>query len=896
MHHTLAFGVSKAVNGGAGTDTLSINYSGVAKASDLSWSYHTSTETHTGTDSNGGIISFTGIENLSVGSNDYAIITEAVGYGGSAFISWGYAKNILWSSDNQDVVMYSESTHSSGATNTAYVVLSSLAGRSGGVAVTGSEYGDRVKDTSGTGGNTINTGAGDDAIEVLNGSGDSINAGPGDDWVWANASDLTADTLIDGGSGTDWLVFQQDGSGGMTYTINDNVAVNFENLLGTLSNDTLTGNSIANEIRSNNGNDIVYGKAGNDILYGDIDQNSSGWPSSSGMVGDTGQYEWYYNSGSNASSSRNGNDALYGGSGNDTLYGGGGEDTLDGGIGTDTLTGGGDSDTFVIRSGDGGSSISDADTITDFTDGTDLIGLDNGLTFGGLNISQGSGAYANDVLVEIDSSDEFLLIIQNIAVSKINALDFSSTNTENQTLAGTSDNDTLIGGAGNDIFNGGSGNDTLVGQSGNDTFNITSKSGSYSDSVYGGAGTDTLSINYSGVAKASDLSWSYHTSTETHTGTDSNGGIISFTGIENLSVGSNDYAIITEAVGYGGSAFISWGYAKNILWSSDNQDVVMYSESTHSSGATNTAYVVLSSLAGRSGGVAVTGSEYGDRVKDTSGTGGNTINTGAGDDAIEVLNGSGDSINAGPGDDWVWANASDLTADTLIDGGSGTDWLVFQQDGSGGMTYTINDNVAVNFENLLGTLSNDTLTGNSIANEIRSNNGNDIVYGKAGNDILYGDIDQNSSGWPSSSGMVGDTGQYEWYYNSGSNASSSRNGNDALYGGSGNDTLYGGGGEDTLDGGIGTDTLTGGGDSDTFVIRSGDGGSSISDADTITDFTDGTDIIGMSGLNFSDLKREQGTGSYSSHVVIKKTSTGEFLIIIQNTNLSDIDDKDFSAI
>ena len=52
----------------------------------------------------------------------------------------------------------------------------------------------------------------------------------------------------------------------------------------------------------------------------------------------------------------------------------------------------------------------------------------------------------------------------------------------------------------------------------------------------------------------------------------------------------------------------------------------------------------------------------------------------------------------------------------------------------------------------------------------------------------------------------------------------------------------------------------------------------------------------MSGLNFSDLKREQGTGSYSSHVVIKKTSTGEFLIIIQNTNLSDIDDKDFSAI
>ena len=52
----------------------------------------------------------------------------------------------------------------------------------------------------------------------------------------------------------------------------------------------------------------------------------------------------------------------------------------------------------------------------------------------------------------------------------------------------------------------------------------------------------------------------------------------------------------------------------------------------------------------------------------------------------------------------------------------------------------------------------------------------------------------------------------------------------------------------------------------------------------------------MSGLNYSDLTIEQGTGSYASHVVVKKTSSGEFLIIIQNTSLSEIDDNDFSAI
>ena len=52
----------------------------------------------------------------------------------------------------------------------------------------------------------------------------------------------------------------------------------------------------------------------------------------------------------------------------------------------------------------------------------------------------------------------------------------------------------------------------------------------------------------------------------------------------------------------------------------------------------------------------------------------------------------------------------------------------------------------------------------------------------------------------------------------------------------------------------------------------------------------------MSGLNYSDLTIEQGTGSYSSHVVVKKTDTGEFLTIIQNISLGNIDDNDFSAI
>ena len=90
--------------------------------------------------------------------------------------------------------------------------------------------------------------------------------------------------------------------------------------------------------------------------------------------------------------------------------------------------------------------------------------------------------------------------------------------------------------------------------------------------------------------------------------------------------------------------------------------------------------------------------------------------------------------------------------------------------------------------------------------------------------------------------------------------------------------------------------IDGGAGIDVFVIRANDGGSSIDDADIVYDFTDGSDLIGMDSLNYSELTVEQGTDSYSSHVVVKKKDTGEFLIIIQNTSLSSISDADFSAI
>jgi hypothetical protein len=115
---------------------------------------------------------------------------------------------------------------------------------------------------------------------------------------------------------------------------------------------------------------------------------------------------------------------LYGGAGNDNLYGGYGDDTLDGGTGTDTLTGGNGNDIFVIRAGDGSSLIEGTNIITDFSDGTDLIGLDNDLTFSELTIEQGTSGYINHTLVRITETGEYLLVIQNTTASDITELDF----------------------------------------------------------------------------------------------------------------------------------------------------------------------------------------------------------------------------------------------------------------------------------------------------------------------------------------------------------------------------------------------------------------------------------------------------------------------------------------
>ena len=111
---------------------------------------------------------------------------------------------------------------------------------------------------------------------------------------------------------------------------------------------------------------------------------------------------------------------------------------------------------------------------------------------------------------------------------------------------------------------------------------------------------------------------------------------------------------------------------------------------------------------------------------------------------------------------------------------------------------------------------------------------------------------------------------------------------DQYTGTAGAETLVGGAGDDTITGLGGDDTLTGNDGYDTFVFAAGHGD------DTVTDFTDGEDLIDLSAFTgitqFSDLTVTQ-EGNHVKIDLSGQTDGGS--ITLQNILLADIDENDF---
>ena len=85
------------------------------------------------------------------------------------------------------------------------------------------------------------------------------------------------------------------------------------------------------------------------------------------------------------------------------------------------------------------------------------------------------------------------------------------------------------------------------------------------------------------------------------------------------------------------------------------------------------------------------------------------------------------------------------------------------------------------------------------------------------------------------------------------------------------------------------DTLTGGGGADTFVCSLSDAVTTLNLADVISDFTNGTDKIGLEDRAFSDLTISNSSGDTK----IVDTSSNKVLFVLDTFDFNLIDSTDF---
>lgn len=207
---------------------------------------------------------------------------------------------------------------------------------------------------------------------------------------------------------------------------------NFENILGSRFNDTLTGSSVANVITGGLGNDTMDGGAGIDTVdYSDATRAITADLTRGSITG------WGVDRVTNIeniTASRT-NDSLMGSSANNVLLAGSGNDSLNGAAGNDVLNGGAGVDIVLFSS-------------------TATLAASVNLS---LTTAQNTG-FGSDTLISIE----------NVGMGAGNDTIIGS-NDANQ-LAGSAGRDTINGGAGNDIIIGGADKDLLTGGTGNDVF------------------------------------------------------------------------------------------------------------------------------------------------------------------------------------------------------------------------------------------------------------------------------------------------------------------------------------------------------------------------------------------------------------------------------------------
>ena len=417
---------------------------------------------------------------------------------------------------------------------------------------------------------TINGTNGSDSLYGT-GLGDTINGLNGNDALKGFGG---ADRL-DGGAGID-TVFYGDSSAGVGINLatgrgvggsaQGDTLISIENVFGSNFNDTLTGNSGANQLHGGEGNDVIKGGGGNDFLDGGNGNDILGCD----VFGQS---------------------TLDGGAGDDTFKGSGASDTLIGGAGSDTvdfshmsfvtislgdplpywagledphaqfisienITGAAGQDVLV---GNGGSNVLRGQAGQD-----NLIGGGGADTmYGGTDSDHFYVDDAGDVVREYAGEGTFDVVWTSTSytltagseIEQFNAEDHNGT--AQMSLVGNEFNNIINGNDGDNFISGGAGADSMNGWKGNDAYVVDDPGDSLFENF--GEGQDTVITLVSfdvGLYSEIELLQAIGTANVSLTGS-----------IDNNRIVGNDGANIIDG-SYGKDTLTGGGGADTFLWSS----------------------------------------------------------------------------------------------------------------------------------------------------------------------------------------------------------------------------------------------------------------------------------------------------------------------------------------
>jgi Ca2+-binding RTX toxin-like protein len=336
---------------------------------------------------------------------------------------------------------------------------------------------------------TVDGGAGNDIIDVKNGNNtviggagnDSISAGSGTDNLSGGDDNDTISAgggldIITGGNGDDIL---NPGTSEGAYYQYDNVdgGADTDTLVLDYSTKTYSSGLVVNSQNLTAGTgdfQAISGGVYDRVIYSNIEKfNITGTNLADDIRGG------------------NSDDKLIGGAGNDTLTGYTGVDIIDGGSGTDTAV-------VDVSSTGSANSINLSNASNTLANGTQLLNIE------AINAKLGS---ADDNVVASDFNDTVDGGAGNDVIDVKNGNNTVIGGAGNDTIMSGSGTDNLSGGDDNDTISSGAGIDIISGGNGDDILNPGTSEGAYYqyDNVDGGAGTDTLVLDYSTKTYSSGL-------------------------------------------------------------------------------------------------------------------------------------------------------------------------------------------------------------------------------------------------------------------------------------------------------------------------------------------------------------------------------------------------------